>query len=610
MAERIREDVESAYLSVEQFVGQTLVNPRDIISRKIPCSNTQVLATENDAGAAGTNVAKSQKSNSLTNLSFRVLSTSPGAMLNSKVVLTVPLLLHHVVGHNAKADTGQFQNYTYAVAGADTGDAKGWCDTGFAGQYAPRRNGLLKALRSITSTINSSVSFSNRPSENIAVFEQIFDQPGGTGVYVNQADYRTGNTDGCLRALSADAGGNPGANTGAAAAGARVVVDGENVPQGDILRTAQIFYPTESEFCRGPVNDSFIERRADLRSGGGASKGGIKTDANTFNYASGAAGTYIKYDLKTTLMIPPLSCFSKDLYCRSPTFIPYCDSLDLMLAFKSSPEVKAAILQCASMREGGNEFMIQDYDVSMYANPYLTVEFCVPPVSLRPSYTLPVWRSNCYTQTLEWEHGDDAAKPVSFSGIRLDSFPSLVSIHVEDDDSYKRMDVDSLVWRSRYYNWRETFGKIDGFSCTLNEKMSILSDKSSISSYELFKLYQMYAPDSKMDYTTWREMRQVILLRSDCLALEHSQHTFSPTNISFDFSVRKAQQHNNVTLAVPQPTKMTVKLNFYYFADSLSLSQQAAAVTSMLLSPAETRQVRVSPESREATSLMEMKLTS
>ena len=101
----------------------------------------------------------------------------------------------------------------------------------------------------------------------------------------------------------------------------------------------------------------------------------------------------------------------------------------------------------------------------------------------------------------------------------------------------------------------------------------------------------MYAPDSKMSYTVWRELRQVVL-RSDCLALEKGQGVFNPTNLTIDMKVQKAIQHLGTAAAQEV-------LNFWYFSDALTLSQQAAATTSMLLSPNEVAQLRITPESKE-----------
>jgi hypothetical protein len=303
------------------------------------------------------------------------------------------------------------------------------------------------------------------------------------------------------------------------------------------------------------------------------------------------------YDYKTTLVIPPFKTFNKDIYCRSPSWIPYCDSLDLSLNFKDQASIKAALLQCASAREFNNAEFIQAYDYGFYKQPFLTVEWVVPQVQLRPSYTLPCWRNQHFSQRIDFQALDEP-KQVSFQGIRLDSMPSLLSLHVTDGPEHKKM-TRSVAWAQGGYNWTEIFGRVNDLGITINEKLSVLSDKNN---YDLYKLYRMYAPDSKMSYTVWREMRQVILIRSDVLAIENGQHVFNPTNISLNFNVSKALQFRAVAC------QQEVHLNFYYFSDALTLSQQAAAVTSMLLSPSEVRQLKVTPEAREIQTLMEMGL--
>ena len=137
---------------------------------------------------------------------------------------------------------------------------------------------------------------------------------------------------------------------------------------------------------------------------------------------------------------------------------------------------------------------------------------------------------------------------------------------------------------------------------TLNEKLSILSDKDN---YDLYKLYRMYAPDSKMSYTTWRELRQVILIRSDVLAVDKGQSVYNPTNLTLNMTCGKAIQHRGDAAG---PCSQEVHLNFWYFNDALTLSQQAAATTSLLLSPSEVQQLRVTPEAKEIQTLMEMGL--
>ena len=416
--------------------------------------------------------------------------------------------------------------------------------------------------------------------------EQMFTQPGvagQTGVYSSEEASAWGNTDGQYGPPADDVIGGP----------------------AGLNRVRNLYDPSDGYgaaavnaggVCIAP-NKGFIERRADFRSGGGAmfddgTMGGVS------NFIRTAAGiqNYVKYDYRTTLLIPPFKTFNKDIYCRSPTWIPYLDSCDLMLNFKDAAGIKGALLQSASVGEGRNVNRLTGYDFSFYKQPYLVVEWCVPPVQLRPSYTLPCWRTQHYSQTVDWLANNNDAKPVVFQGIRLDAIPSLISIHVSDVAAKQGLvNEASLICPTEY------FGQISELACTINEKLSILSDKDN---YDLYKLYRMYAPDSKMSYQVWRELRQVVLIRSDVLALEKGQAVFSPTNLTVSCKIKKAL-HRAASAAAEQ---QEVHMNFYYYNDALTLSQQAAAVTSMLLSPSDVQQLRVSPEAKEIQTLMQMGL--
>ena len=272
-------------------------------------------------------------------------------------------------------------------------------------------------------------------------------------------------------------------------------------------------------------------------------------------------------------------------------------------------EIKAALLQCASLGEGRNVSLVQDYDFGFYDQPSVSVEWCVPPVALRPSYTLPCWRQQHYSQKINLTAADES-KMVTFQGIRLDALPSLITVHVTDGPDFKKIDRTDATWLGRRYHWTEFLAPVDRFSVTINEKISVLSDKST---YDLYKLYRMYAPDSKMSYTVWRELRQMILIRSDVLAVDKGQSVFNPTNITFNMRVKRAIQHRRnkaeiIAASARREVEQEVRLNFWYFNDALTLSQQAAAVTSMLLSPSDVQQLRVSPEAKEIQTLMEMGL--
>ena len=610
MAEsRMREDIQSAYLSINEFMGQSLTGPRELITRKVLCSNPQTLTSIDEAinVANGPGERVRAKDATFNQLNFRVLSTSPGALLNAKVELVCPMIFHHVYcGTPAQAVNKQY----YHTQGGDSATlVPGLTTTQVGGQFAPRRNGLLKACRTISSTVNSTVSFSFRPNEGLDVMEQIFTQEGvagQTGVY-NEAEAGTwGNNDGLYL-------GGTRANG--------VLVHADNPIQGvQAVRNwfSGVEQPSDVS-AAGIPNKGFIDRRADFRTGGGADPPRGVPGVSTW-IRDGNAVNYCQYDYRTTLSIPPFKTFQKDIYCRTPSWIPYADSIDLMLNFKNAAEIKAALMQAPSVGEVASSLgqaavgtMLQDYSVGFYAQPYLNVEWCVPPVALRPSYTLPCWRNQHYSQRVSWAANNDDKKPVTFQGIRLDSLPSLISVHVTDIAADKTMNGTNTAWAAKGYNWTEFFGPVTEFAVTLNEKLSVLSDKST---YDLYKLYRMYAPDSKMSFTVWRELRQVILIRSDVLAVEKGQSVFNPTNLTLNMNVQKAvpfRHDASMRIAdgsVPHciAKDMEVHVNFFYFNDALTLSQQAAAVTSMLLSPSDVQQLRISPESKEIQTLMEMGL--
>ena len=140
-SEPLRKDVPSPYISITNYQGSTLVGPKELITRK---------------------VRSSQSITPFTQINFRVLATSPSALLNARIYLTVPLRFS--LPKVSPADQ---------VAGA-AGQNSAAGDFTVACNVAPRRNALLKAMQSITTTVNSTVSFSTRTSEALAVAEQLF----------------------------------------------------------------------------------------------------------------------------------------------------------------------------------------------------------------------------------------------------------------------------------------------------------------------------------------------------------------------------------------------------------------------------------------------------
>ena len=118
----MREDVESAYLDITEFTGQSLTGPRELLTRRVLCSNAQPIVDPHTQASTHTVAIRAASSN-LQQLNFRILSTSPGAMLNAKVELVLPMVFHHAISHTSAA-ISSLTNY-YAAGGANTGSNGG-----------------------------------------------------------------------------------------------------------------------------------------------------------------------------------------------------------------------------------------------------------------------------------------------------------------------------------------------------------------------------------------------------------------------------------------------------------------------------------------------------
>ena len=77
----LREDVQSAYLDITEFTGQSLTGPRELITRRVLCSNVQQVMTTVQAETVDANAATAQfnfrtggGNNPLQQLNFRILS--------------------------------------------------------------------------------------------------------------------------------------------------------------------------------------------------------------------------------------------------------------------------------------------------------------------------------------------------------------------------------------------------------------------------------------------------------------------------------------------------------------------------------------------------------
>ena len=558
---RLREDIISPLLKVSTFKGFTLTGPREAIIRKV--YSNQVVATNGGIGNTG---ADQTNQGSFTQLNFRCLGTSPTAMLNARVRLVVPLIFY-------------CPNSADSALANVRGDGADSFDQIVVG---PRRNGLLKAFSSISTVINNTTSFSVRPDESLAVAEQCFTQVrdiGMTGVNNGEEsgwwgpDWDGSGQFALLQAATPAGNGAP------------------LYPPGALCELGM--WASEETETKG--NRSAAERRSDFLSG-------IVTTG--WDVGTIARKRCVKYEYRSDLYIPPFKCFDYPTVSKSPTYIPYADQIEVSVHWKSLDEIKAALLLGRGPRQG--QRTLTSYGLAYYAQPYLECEYIVPNYSLPPVVTLPAWRTIHYQHDVKFDAttaGNDAAgralregtgvnkQSVTLAPIRIESLPSMVMVWVSDPAI---KDSDRILG----FNQREYFGLIDSFSVTLNEKLRVLSDRSP---YDLYKLFRMYCPNSKMSYKVWRELRQVIVFRSDVLCTEASQSVFSPTTITFQMAVTRAIQNRD---AGRSACTQRIHILFWYGNEALSMSSQSSAVTSLLLNPGDVKTVKVGVGASAITEIM------
>ena len=551
-SEPLRKDVPSPYISITNYQGSTLIGPKELITRKVYSSQSITAASP------------------FTQLNFRVLATSPMALLNARCYLTVPLRFS-----NARVVAG---NAASNAAGVNIANGNFTVDC----NVAPRRNALLKAMQSVTTTVNSTVSFSTRSSEALAVAEQLF-MPQEAFTFVGTE----------IAEESGTWGPTEGGSVGPDAAAAAAAVNGIVYPRGSLMSLRKRYNSMRAArktSSRGD-NRGFVQRAAEFRSG------------------SNAGGTQVDVDMRTALWVPPFKCFTKDQYSRSPTWLPHCDNIDLLISWKRGNALKSALLMGAQKGDSGAgaQATLVDYEVAYRGVPYLTVEWCVPDFAIPPAISLPCWRTVHYSKDIAFAgNAAGATQQVTFQGIRVETLPSLITCHITRTEADMVLGNDGtgtpaaagaanpnahasdLAGGLQY----EFFNPITAFSITLNERLKICSDKDA---YELWKLYRMYAPQSKIDFYTWQNLRCIVAIRSDVLAVENGQSVFAPTSLSIDLTAAKNIQRSLDADA----SNATVHLNFWYFNEALSLSTQSAAVTSLLLNPSQVRVARVSAEAQE-----------
>ena len=432
-------------------------------------------------------------------------------------------------------------------------------------------------MASISTIINNTTSFSVRCDESLAAAEQCFTQQGIYGMTGTEQNEEQGwwgpDWDG---------------------SGQITVAAQDRRPYGDLQRLGY----WETHDLAEKSNRAAAARRAAF------------LDAVNLGAATGYAGdigerTVVDYEYSTALFIPPWKCFDYPTVSKAPSFIPYADQIEVTVHWKAIDELKSALL--LGRGEGQNSRVCTGYGLQYYAQPYIELTYVVPNFSLPPVVTLPAWRTISYFHDVAFDQVDPITnalisgtgalnkQTITMAPIRIESMPSLVFCWVGDTALTDTGTGGDLV---KGFNMREYFGKISNFSCTLNERLRILSDRDT---YSLYKLFRTYCPNSRMSFKIWSELRQMIVFRTDVLCTDAQQSVFSPTSITFKMDVERAIQNRSAARS-----KCTQRINvlLWYANEALSLSSQSSAVTSLLLNKSDVREVRVGAGASAITEIM------
>ena len=561
VAQQSREDVVSQFPKVSTYKGQTLISPKEIICRKVYCNqeiSDQGLSPGGSAGALAAAEALVVESD-FTLLNFRALGTSPSCMLGAAVELCVPLWFKFP--HSATDDTNGGDALCDWYTGNGGAGAQNAAETIMA---APRRNALLKSMSSLSCVFNNTASFTSRPDENLnvadALWQEYSDLYGATGAEPAEESGTFGPCNGFVTGVPPTAAGK--------------------------YKKLQLRYPSDG---MSRYNKGFAARRAAFLSGITLAGANAADPVE----AAGNCGQ-IKYVARTYLYVPPFRYYNQGtVQPKTPTFLPYADTVEVSVHWKSNREdIKKALIMAAGIGEGFTQ-KLNSYKLQYAGRPYLNCLYVVPTFQIPPVVTLPCWRTIHYASdvtlpavtSLKDVFNYDASTKVSVNvpPIRIEALPSLITVHCT---SAKINSFDD----------REYFHPIDEFSLTLNEKLNALSDRDQ---WDMFKLWRSYSR-SKISFEKWRDLRCILAIRGDCLALEAGQSIFSPSTLQFKARIaRRIDQ-----LGVLTEQKARLHINFWYTNMAMSVSSQSAAVTDLLLDKSAVSRAGVTASSSVITDIM------
>ena len=261
----------------------------------------------------------------------------------------------------------------------------------------------------------------------------------------------------------------------------------------------------------------------------------------------------------------------------------------------------------------GDRRSLSSYRAYWREEPYLLTEFCIPPYKIQRPISVGCWRTTSYTQSVSIDAravvaaGTDTnrfsqpKKTVTVSQIRMDSFPTLISIMVtkRDADKDKTNQGDGAGYGRSPCSWKDYYAPMDNLSISLNERQKMLTD---LDAYQLWREFRRNS-SSKLTYQQWSQCRMQYLIRSDTLGLL-SENVFSPSTLSLSVDVGRCRDdfYPYDPLDVQKPVVYDLRVTFIYMSESLTLSQNAASVNSLLLSRQDLKDVDL-VSAAETTSL-------
>ena len=580
-----RVDRVSDFVKIRAYKGSTLTGPEAILSKKI-------LATGPHKGT--TNFGTTQ---------FRLLGTSPQALVNSRLTVVLPLTF-------SALSLTDMDNATVVAA------PQKWSSV----QVAPRRNGAQKAMQSLSCTVNSSVSFSTRPDE-LECFDDIFSTD-------DMPYYQGGRSTGTLgpdAEISPQEFAKPVRFGGAEVAATNVLVNGWFPRHAAVtrFRTAetaganwtgavdrQPHVSTARRHAYGPLRKSYPPGSV------AALNKGFTNRRTEFLRNQDRQGQNITMDYVTCLNIPPCSCYDFGKYQNTTTWLPSINSLDLIIQWKR--DVLPHLLE-SKLNYQGDYRALRDYVVTWAENPYIVAEFCIPPYKIERPISLGAWRTTSYQQvvTVPAEAANPTAAQklgyytnVQLAQVRLDSFPVLLSIMATKRDVNKnKMNAIGTQQISRC-GWRDTYCPMRNLSISLNEKQALLTDRTQLQMYKEF----MRNTSSEMTYQQWSECRMQYVIRSDTLALEAGENIFKPQTMTISVDVGRAiDDRPNYVLGADDGTVDAIigtraydfRVTMLYMSESLTVSSNAAAVNSLLLGPQDIKDAGIQASTDNKSALAE-----